>query len=68
MSVKRCDMCFQDKSALAEVMPGCPAVVCKACRYKIQQVVGFLEYHEISLQYHFPLPELEKTPKSKEKA
>jgi len=63
MKVKRCDMCFQDKASLTPVIPGCPAIVCKACAYKISQVVGFLEYHGVSLQ--FTLPEQEETAKSK---
>lgn len=66
MTIKRCDMCFQDKPALTGVIQGCPANVCKACAYKISQVVGFLEYHRVKLQY--ALPESEETAKSKKTA
>lgn len=63
MVIKRCDMCFQDKPALVPVTSGCPAMVCKACSYKISQVSGFLEYHGVKLQYTLPEPEETTTSK-----
>ena len=66
MVVKRCDMCFQDKPALQPIMPGCPANACKACTYKILQVVAFLEYNRVKLQYI--LPEPRESTKSKKEA
>lgn len=71
MVIKRCDMCFQDKSGLMPIIPGCKAVVCKACGYKVNQVSGFLEYHGISLRYTMDVDgrtsDTDKKPKEKEK-
>jgi len=52
---KQCDFCFQFKDPLVSVLPNMPTKVCKACAYKIQQVTGFLMYHNASLTYQ---PEL----------
>jgi len=64
---KRCDMCFQPKETLMPVLPKMPTNVCKACSYKIGQVIAFLEYHNATLSYQ---PELSKetppTPPSSE--
>lgn len=55
MSVKRCDMCFQDKAGLIPVVPRANAMVCKACGYKVKQVIGFLEYHDCTISYQAKL-------------
>jgi len=64
---KQCDMCFNFKTPLVQVLPGCPAEVCKSCAYKINQVIGFLMYHEVSVTYQSQFfdtpPTPPKTPK-----
>lgn len=56
MAIKRCDMCFQDKPALTPVLPGASAMVCKACAYKVGQVLGFIAYHGGVVQWGLALP------------
>lgn len=48
---RQCPMCFQFKDPLFPILPKAPTVVCKACSYKIQAVIGFLMYHGIKLSY-----------------
>lgn len=48
---KQCDFCFQFKDPLIAVLPSMPTRVCKACGYKIQQVIGFLQYHKGTFTY-----------------
>jgi len=48
---KQCDFCFQFKDPLVPVLPNMPTRVCKACAYKIQQVTGFLQYHNAVMTY-----------------
>lgn len=68
MGVKRCDMCFQEKSVLVPVLPSMPAMVCKACSYKVQQVLGFIVYHGGVLTYQQELTqEVSETIKSKKR-
>ncbi len=55
VKVKRCDMCFQDKAGLSSVLPGMPTVVCKACAFKVNQVLGFIAYYGGTISYQ---PEL----------
>ena len=56
---KQCDMCFQFKEQLQPVLAKAEARVCKSCGYKVNQVVGFLEYHNMSVSYQ---PKLIKDP------
>lgn len=56
---KQCDMCFQHKETLIPVIPGMPTVICKACSFKVNQVIGFLEYHKAQISYQ---PELSLNP------
>lgn len=59
---KQCDMCFQHKETLVPVLPKMPTMICKACSYKVNQVIGFLEYHNGIFTYQ---PELSlKTPQT----
>lgn len=58
---KRCDFCFQVKETVVPVMPSSPMKVCKACSYKINQVTGFLEYHDIVLSFQ-PTLSIETPP------
>ena len=51
MRIERCCMCFQPKNPLVEVVKGMPALVCKACGFKIVSVMGFLEYHGAVIAY-----------------
>lgn len=51
MPIKRCDMCFQEKSTLQPVVPSSGISVCKACFYKCQSVIGFLEFHGVRVVY-----------------
>ncbi|MBA7589348.1 hypothetical protein ES708_31430 [subsurface metagenome] len=62
--VKKCDMCFQDKTPLTPIAPGATAQVCKSCNYKLTQIVAFLEYYHVKLNYELP----EKQPSSLPKA
>ncbi len=55
--VKRCDMCFQQKETLMPILSKMPAVVCKACSYKIGQVLAFIQYHNGTFSYQ---PDLSK--------
>jgi len=48
-------MCFQDKAGLSPVLPGMPTVVCKACAFKVNQVLGFIAYCGGTISYQ---PEL----------
>ena len=59
--MKQCDMCFQSKETLVSVIPKMPAMVCKACSYKIQQAIGFITYHQGAVIYQ---PLLSKEPPS----
>ncbi len=68
MTVKRCDMCFQDKPELQPVIPHAPVSVCKACAYKARQVIGFLEYHGIIFAYQPKMLEESKSKSIKEKS
>jgi len=52
---KQCDFCFQFKDPLVPVLPKMPTLVCKACGYKIQQTIGFLQYHHATISYQPPL-------------
>lgn len=63
--VKRCDMCFQDKAQLAPVIPHAKVEVCKACGYKANQVIGFLEYHGVKLSYQEELTSTSESLQSK---
>ncbi len=55
-SMARCDFCFQAKALLEQPVPKIKARVCKACNYKIQQVVGFLEHSGVGI---YVQPELQ---------
>lgn len=61
---KQCCMCFQRKDTQSAVITGAPVTVCRSCNYKINSVVGFLEYHGIRLVYQPELakPESESPP------
>lgn len=63
---KRCDMCFQEKQGLQPVVPGMPAQVCKACNYKISQVMGFLQYQGAVVSYQPRLSKNSPQPPSYE--
>lgn len=63
MPANRCDMCFNIKNPLVPVIGKADVRVCKACSYKANQVIGFLEYHGIKLQYELP----EDIPKTKKR-
>jgi len=62
---KRCDFCFQAKESLVPILPKVDVLVCKACSYKLQSVIGFLEYHQIRLIYQGELEIPPKAPKQK---
>ncbi len=69
MPVKRCDMCFQDKAGLSPVLPGMPTVVCKACAFKVNQVLGFIAYCGGTVSYQTALTaEVLETTKTKKGA
>ena len=57
--MKQCQMCFKSTDNLRPAEKNCPANVCKACGYKIDQVTGFLRYY--GGQFHFQ-PELFEIP------
>ena len=68
--MEKCDMCFQDRTPLTPIAPGAKAKVCKSCNYKLMNVVAFLEYYHVRLQYvqqEEPLPSLPKPPKKGDK-
>lgn len=44
----RCDFCFQSKPC-EPVYPRVKAQVCRACAYKVNQVIGFLAHSGIGL-------------------
>lgn len=56
---KQCDFCFQFKDPLLSILPKANVRVCKACNYKVQAVIGFLNYHRMTLEYK---PGLEPSP------
>lgn len=56
---KQCMLCFKYTDTLQPVVKGAHAQVCKACGYKVNQVVGFLEYHKVTITYQ---PDLFETP------
>lgn len=56
----RCDFCFQDKMGLEPPVPRLKVRVCKACNYKVQQVIGFLIHSGAGI---FVQPELEPEEK-----
>jgi len=58
----RCDFCFQAKSLLEPPVPRLTVRVCKACNYKIQQVIGFLEHSGAGIYVQPQLQSEEKTP------
>lgn len=41
----QCGFCFRNKTPLQPPIPGISVVVCKACLYQIDRVLGFLQYH-----------------------
>lgn len=47
----QCAMCFQHKQELITIHPDLPPLVCKACGYKVNAVVGFMEYHGLCMVY-----------------
>lgn len=65
---KRCDFCFQEKTPLMPVLPKVNVEVCKACSYKLQQVIGFLEYNRIHLVYQGDMEISPKSPRPKKEA
>lgn len=60
----RCDFCFQDKSFLETPVPRIRVKVCKACNYKIQQVIGFLAHSGAGVYVQPELQPEEITPPS----
>jgi hypothetical protein len=56
---KQCQMCFKSTDNLRPAEKNCPANVCKACGYKIDQVTGFLRYYGGQFQFQ---PDLFETP------
>ncbi|MBA7589433.1 hypothetical protein ES708_31518 [subsurface metagenome] len=66
--MEKCDMCFQDRTPLFSIVPGATARVCKSCNYKLMNVVAFLEYYHVKLQYELPEEPLPPLPKAKGKA
>jgi len=65
--MKQCDFCFRHKEQLAPPYPKIPAVVCKACAYKVEQVIGFLEHYGGVITYQAQLETPPNPPKSKSK-
>jgi len=66
-----CEFCFREKTPLQQVYPNIPGKVCKACRYQMERVIGFLRFSgaTITPQKEMTLePETEKeTTKDKKK-
>ena len=65
-----CEFCFRDKSPLQQVYPGIPGKVCKACRYQMERVIGFLRFSgaTITPQKEDPVePEIAEEAKGKKK-
>jgi len=57
--MKQCQMCFKTTDSLRPAEKNCPANVCKACGYKIDQVTGFLRYYGGQFQFQ---PDIFETP------
>lgn len=64
---KQCQMCFKSTDNLRPAEKNCPANVCKACGYKIDQVTGFLRYYGGQFQFQPDFFELPPTPPQREK-
>lgn len=52
----RCGMCFKDKE-LVRPTPKSKNVVCKACWYEIDRVVGYMESLGMGFQHQLENPE-----------
>jgi len=59
---KQCQMCFKTTDSLRPAEKNCPAQVCKACGYKIDQVTGFLRYYGGQFEYQPTIFETPPTP------
>jgi len=57
--MKQCQMCFKTTDSLRPAEKNCPAQVCKACGYKIDQVTGFLRYYGGQFEFQ---PDIFETP------
>lgn len=62
---KQCQMCFKTTDSLRPAEKNCPAQVCKACGYKIDQVTGFLRYYGGQFEFQ---PDIFETPLTPPKA
>jgi len=61
-----CSLCFRHKE-LVRPIPQAEVTTCKACAYKVEQVVGFLKYYGVDLVYQ-PKLKPPSPPKSKSKS
>jgi len=62
---KQCQMCFKSTDILRPAEKNCPANVCKACGYKIDQVTGFLRYYGGQFQFQPDIFDTPPTPPTK---
>ena len=63
MAAGTCSLCFRHKE-LVRPIPQAEVTTCKACAYKVEQVVGFLKYYGVELVYQ-PKLSPPKPPQSK---
>ncbi|MBA7711234.1 hypothetical protein ES703_120189 [subsurface metagenome] len=63
---KQCSMCFQFKDTLVPVVEKLPVLVCKACAFKANAVIGFLMFHKVDISYQPDVFETPQTPLEKE--
>ena len=49
-----CSLCFRHKE-LVHPIPQAEVTTCKACAYKVEQVVGFLKFYGVELSYQAKL-------------
>ena len=61
----RCTRCFKAKELVPPAV-GLPEMVCKACSYEIDQVIGYLEFIGASIQFQMLLTEQPPKPPKKQ--
>ena len=71
-TIGNCHMCFKH-AEIAPILPNSQAKVCRACAYKANQVIGFMEFYGCKVIYQptlgsevTPLPP-KQTRKAKKK-